>query len=91
MTTMKSYASFYNTLPVSGKSGTLSNFCKDQPGHGRIAAKSGTMGRIKSYAGYIHSKSGKKMAFAVIVTNYNSSSSSVTRKIEKLLNALAVY
>ncbi len=91
MTTMQSYASFYNTLPISGKSGTLSNLCKDEPGHGRIAAKSGTMGRIKSYAGYINSKSGKKLAFAIIVNNYNTSSSAVTRKIEKLLNALAVH
>lgn len=91
MTTSKSYSSFYNTLPVSGKSGTLSNLCKDEPGHGRIVAKSGTMGRIKSYAGYINSKSGKKMAFAIIVNNYSSSSSTVTRKIEKLLNTLAVY
>ena len=91
MSSSKNHQIFFSTLPVAGKSGTLSSLCKDQPGQGRIVAKSGTMSRIKSYAGYVNSKSGKHIAFAIIVTNFNNSSSSVTEKMERLLNTLAVY
>ena len=54
-------------------------------------AKSGTMNRVKSYAGYVNSKSGKRLAFAFTVSNFNSSSHAVVEKMEKVLNALAVY
>jgi len=82
---------FFETLPVAGRSGTLTNLCKGQPGQGRVVAKSGTMNRVKSYAGYVNSKSGKKIAFAITVNNYTSNSSAVADKIEKVLNTLAVY
>jgi len=87
----KNAALFRATLPVAGKSGTLSNVCKNQLGEGRIIAKSGSMSRIKSYAGYIDSKSGKKIAFSITVNNFSCSSSVLTVQIEKLLNALAIY
>lgn len=91
MAATKNAQTFFSTLPVAGKSGTLTSLCKDQPGQGRIVAKSGTMNRIKSYAGYINSKSGKKIAFAIIVTNFNNSSNAVMDKMERVLNTLAVF
>ena len=87
----KNYDAFLKTLPVAGKSGTLAGLCRDQPGQGRIIAKSGTMDKIKSYAGYVNSKSGKKIAFAFTVTNFTSSSTVVVGKMENVFNALAVY
>jgi D-alanyl-D-alanine carboxypeptidase/D-alanyl-D-alanine-endopeptidase (penicillin-binding protein 4) len=81
---------FEASLPVAGKSGTLFNLCRGQAGQGRIIAKSGTMARIKSYAGFINSKSGKKLAFAIILTNYSGSNSNAVTKIESLLNTLAL-
>jgi D-alanyl-D-alanine carboxypeptidase/D-alanyl-D-alanine-endopeptidase (penicillin-binding protein 4) len=87
----KHYALYLSTLPVAGKSGTLTGLCNGQAGEGRIVAKSGTMSRIKSYAGYVNSKSGKKIAFAITINNFNGSSSQATAKIEQILNALAAY
>ena len=87
----KNYSYFLKTLPIAGESGTLRSVCKGQAGHGKVKAKSGTMSRIKSYAGYIESSSGKKIAFAVIVNNYNCSNSATVDEMEKLFNALAVY
>jgi D-alanyl-D-alanine carboxypeptidase/D-alanyl-D-alanine-endopeptidase (penicillin-binding protein 4) len=81
---------FEASLPVAGKSGTLFNLCRGQAGQGRIIAKSGTMARIKSYAGFINSKSGKKLAFAIILTNYSGSNSNAVTKIEALLNTLVL-
>lgn len=91
MSISKNHQVFFSTLPVAGKSGTLTGLCKDQPGQGRVVAKSGTMSRIKSYSGYINSKSGKKIAFAITVSNFNCSSSAVVTKMEKILNTLAVF
>lgn len=87
----KNYKTFFNTLPVAGVSGTLSSICKGQVAEGKMHAKSGTMSRIKSYAGYIESTSGKTIAFAVIINNYESSNSATVDQMEKIFNALAVY
>ena len=91
MAQTKNYDAFLKTLPIAGKSGTLAGLCRDQPGQGRILAKSGTMDKIKSYAGYVNSKSGKKIAFAFVVTNFTSSSTVVVGKMENVFNALAIY
>jgi len=87
--TSKFYGVFFNTLPVAGKSGTLKSLCKDQIGEGRIHAKSGTMTGIKSYAGYVHSKSGRKIVFAFIVNGHDSNPEYVKTKMQILLNVLA--
>jgi len=82
---------FKETLPVAGKSGTISSLCKGQIGEGRIFAKSGTISKVKAYAGYVYSKSGKKLAFSISVNNYNGSSAELQDKIEKILNVMATY
>lgn len=79
---------FRASLPVSGISGTLKSLCKNQAAHGLIQAKSGTMSRIKSYAGYITDKKGKTYAFALIVNNFNGSSNVLRQKMERLFNAI---
>ena len=83
-------ALFFKSLPISGKSGTLKSLCRGQLADGKIHAKSGSMNRIKSYAGYIYSSTGKKYAFAIIVNNFDGSSSQVKTKMERLFNVIAV-
>ena len=90
MNLSKKAESFFSTLPVAGKSGTLKSLCKGQSGQGKVFAKSGTMSGIKSYAGYIHSVSGKKYAFALIVNNHLGSTREVKRKMGLLLNKLSL-
>jgi D-alanyl-D-alanine carboxypeptidase/D-alanyl-D-alanine-endopeptidase (penicillin-binding protein 4) len=79
---------FLNTLPVAGQTGTLAYFCKGQCSEGKIMAKSGTMRRIKSYAGYVNAVSGKRLAFALIVTNYSCSNNAIMKKMESVMNAM---
>jgi len=87
----KNYSDFKSTLPIAGVSGTIKNLCKGQAGEGRIFAKSGTISKVKSYAGYVVSKTGKNIAFAITVNNYSGSNSQVITEIEKVLNELANY
>ena len=49
------------------------------------------MKRIKSYAGYVETKSGKRIAFAIIINNYNCSNEATLDRIEKVMNAMALY
>jgi len=91
MTKSPNYTAFLSTLPMAGCSGTLSGVCKNQLGHGKIRAKSGTMNRVKSYSGYVDSTSGKKIAFTIIINNFNCSSNEVVNEMEKIFNAMSTY
>jgi len=75
---------FFNSLPVSGKSGTLTGFLQKTPLQGKVHAKSGTISRVKCYAGYIDSKD-INYVFAIMVNNPNGTSKAVTRKMEEFL------
>lgn len=85
------YEDFKQSLAISGKSGTLAGLCQGQNCFGKIHAKSGTMNRIKSYAGYVFTNSGKKLAFSVIVNNASCTNRQLTYKIQNLFNAMSNY
>ena len=89
MNTSKYNIEYKSSLPITGVNGTLKYLCKNQAADGRIHAKSGTMSRIKSYAGYINSKTGKEYAFALIINNHICNSKLLKQKIESLFNILA--
>lgn len=80
---------YFASLPTAGVSGTIRDLCNDQMGEGKICAKSGSMTGIKSYAGYIHSLSGRDFVFAMTVNGYNCATSHVVSKMEKILNTLS--
>jgi len=80
---------FFNSLPVSGKSGTLTSFLVKTPLQGKVHAKSGTISGVKCYAGYIE-KNNSTSVFAILVNHANGTSKAVTRKIEDFLLSLSV-
>jgi D-alanyl-D-alanine carboxypeptidase/D-alanyl-D-alanine-endopeptidase (penicillin-binding protein 4) len=86
----KNAGAFKKTLAIAGETGTMVDICKNQAGEGRVRAKSGTMSKVKSYAGYVKTKSGKELAFALIFNNYNCTNSALVLKIEKLMNTMAI-
>ena len=88
MDSSKCAKDFYTSLPVSATNGTLAPLCKDKPCAGKVVAKSGTMSRVKSYAGYVNAISGKKIAFAIVINNFNSDGLVLRAKLESILNAL---
>ena len=90
-TKSKQYKTFYASLPVAGKSGTLKSIGRNTAASGRVHAKSGTMSRIKSYAGYVSTVNDKELAFAMVLNNCNCSGSEVKKKLEKLMVAMAQY
>ncbi len=79
---------FYNTLPITGKSGTLKSVCKGTVAQGLIHAKSGSVRNVRCYAGYTTSYSGREIAFAMMLNNFNCSSYKAKQKLENLMIAL---
>jgi D-alanyl-D-alanine carboxypeptidase/D-alanyl-D-alanine-endopeptidase (penicillin-binding protein 4) len=66
------YPSFYNALP-------------EQNG---IKMKSGYIGGVRSYTGYIRSRSGTDYTFAFIINNFDGNPGAVREKMWKLLDIL---
>jgi len=81
----QNFVVFENSLPVSGKSGSLENIGKNTPAEGNLRAKSGYMERCMSYAGYVTTVSGKDVLFAVIVNNFSCSNSEMRKILEELM------
>lgn len=79
-TTRPDYEVFFRALPILGKDGTLAKIQKENPGAGHVFAKTGTFGSEdklngrgmlngKGLAGYVITKSGRKLAFAAYVNH----------------------
>lgn len=70
--TTKWFPSFYNSLPTINS----------------IKMKSGYIGGVRSYTGYLKSRSGEEYIFAFIVNNFSGSSITVKEKMFRLLDEL---
>ena len=64
------------------------SFYSSLPEINGMKMKSGSIGGARSYAGYQTSKDGKEYIFAIIVNNYDGSSSDIIHKMWKLLDIL---
>lgn len=82
------YQVFYESLPISGESGTLRRVCRGTAAHGKIHAKSGSIRDVRCYAGYTTSYSGREIAFAMMLNNFTCSDYDARKKLEKLMIAL---
>jgi D-alanyl-D-alanine carboxypeptidase/D-alanyl-D-alanine-endopeptidase (penicillin-binding protein 4) len=78
----KHFPEYFSSLPDAGKEGTLKNIFKDPVFDSRLKAKSGSMTRVRSYAGYFTAKSGKKMVFSIIINNFSGPSKNIVTEIE---------
>lgn len=85
----KSFQSFYNSLPVAGKSGSLGGLCEGSFAENNLRAKSGYITRARSYCGYVKNRKGEMVSFSVIVNNYSCTAVEMKSKLEKILVAIA--
>ncbi|MEC5394383.1 D-alanyl-D-alanine carboxypeptidase/D-alanyl-D-alanine-endopeptidase [Bergeyella sp. RCAD1439] len=78
------YKDFFNSLPVAGQTGTLKKMFFGE-GYGQIFAKTGTLNKVKTLAGYIKTRSGKTLTFSLLINNYAGSVDQVKKRMEELL------
>jgi D-alanyl-D-alanine carboxypeptidase/D-alanyl-D-alanine-endopeptidase (penicillin-binding protein 4) len=77
------------SLPVSGKTGTLTSLCPATPLEGRIHAKSGTIAGTKNFAGYIDMPNGDTWVFAILINSAPGKARNIQHVIQQYL--LDVY
>ncbi|HXU26119.1 MAG TPA: D-alanyl-D-alanine carboxypeptidase/D-alanyl-D-alanine-endopeptidase [Bacteroidia bacterium] len=80
---------FANSLPIAGVSGSLRNMGKGTALENNLKAKSGYITRVRSYAGYMKTKSGKEICLSLIINNFNGTPSETKKKMEQIF--LKIY
>ena len=80
----KYYKTYFESLPIAGQSGTLKRMFNGY-GNGQIFAKTGTLNKVKTLAGYMKTNSGKTLVFSLLINNYAGSVDQVKNRMEKIL------
>ena len=78
---------FFNSLPKAGQEGTVRSFLRDTKLNGRVFVKSGSIGGVQCFAGYLINGN-KKYAFSVMVNKFNSTRPQIRDAIERFLLSL---
>ena len=75
---------FYHSLPLAGKEGTVRSFLKGTSLEGKARIKSGSISNVHAYTGFFE-KEGKKYAFSLLVNNFTGSRTVLRKQMETLL------
>jgi len=76
--------SFLKSLPISGKTGTLKYFGDESVFQEKFIGKSGSMGGVRCYSGYL-SKNSQYYPFTIMVNNFISNDYLIRKRIEELV------
>ena len=80
--------SLVKVLQYAKKRPWYNSFYLALPAYNGMKMKSGSIGGARSFAGYHTSKDGREYIFAIIVNNYDGSSTAMVRKMYQLLDNL---
>jgi D-alanyl-D-alanine carboxypeptidase/D-alanyl-D-alanine-endopeptidase (penicillin-binding protein 4) len=84
-------SAFVAALPVAGVDGTLSGRMRNTPAAGNVRAKTGTMSNIRSMAGYVSTRDGEKLAFVIIVNNFEGAGAAANQALDAIAVSLAAF
>lgn len=79
---------FRASLPLAGETGTMGYYFKESPLRERLQAKSGSMGRIRSFAGTFTTQTNRELVFVIITNNFTCKSMEMVRQMEVFLEDL---
>lgn len=81
-------ATLVRVLHYASRQWWFNNFLQSFPRYNDMSLKSGTIGGVKSFAGYHTTPDGKNVILAIIINNFDGSSGSIVNKMFTLLNEL---
>lgn len=85
MKTKSAYASdFYESLATAGE-GTLTVLREENFPAQCLRAKSGSMTRVRCFAGYLTTESRRQLSYCIMLNNFSCSQTAAIRKIEEIL------
>ena len=79
---------FRDTLPIAGVDGSLSDRFKNLPAQGRVYAKTGSLGGVKTLSGYAITNHGEQVAFSILTNNYNLPGNRVNDAVDDIVGAI---
>jgi D-alanyl-D-alanine carboxypeptidase/D-alanyl-D-alanine-endopeptidase (penicillin-binding protein 4) len=65
------FDSFYRSLPLAGRTGTLRKRMRGTAAVGRCRAKTGTLRNVSALAGYCRARHGRRFVFALLMNGVN--------------------
>ncbi len=81
-----------STLPIGGVDGTLAKRWHGHPARGRVRAKTGTLDKVVTIAGYLAADSGHPLAFAILLNDIPAGQRSLARALmDEMVDVLAAY
>jgi len=78
-------------LPVAGRDGTLAGRMMGTPAEGNVRAKTGTMSNVRSLAGYVRTRDGEALAFAIMADGFEGGGGAASDAIDRIAVALAGF
>ncbi len=81
-------ASFRDTLPLAGTDGSLSDRFKGVDVQGRVRAKTGSLGGVKTLSGYATTNRGEQVAFSILSNNFNLPDKRINETIDNIVGAI---
>ena len=84
-------AKYYQSMAISGQSGTLRTALKNPIFHNRVHAKTGFIVGARGLSGYISSSEGENLAFSILINREDSQLTSFYRIVEDILFQLATF
>lgn len=79
---------FLNSLPVSGRDGTLSYRMSGDGMKERVMAKTGTLRDVVALSGYIKRADGRRIAFSLLANHYTKSAASLRAAQDRICGLL---
>jgi D-alanyl-D-alanine carboxypeptidase/D-alanyl-D-alanine-endopeptidase (penicillin-binding protein 4) len=76
---------FISSLPAAGVSGTMKNYFRDDVFKGRVVAKTGSIGSVRSFAGFVTTAGGRTLAFTMIANGFSVPWRRITSGMEKIM------
>lgn len=81
---------FEHSLPVAGADGCLNGYYgKNALLNGKLKAKTGSFSGVRCLSGYLTTRSGKQMAFTVLINHYTCSNAELQKSVGLFLGELA--
>jgi D-alanyl-D-alanine carboxypeptidase/D-alanyl-D-alanine-endopeptidase (penicillin-binding protein 4) len=82
---------FVTGLPIAGVDGSLSTRMKGTPAENNVRAKTGTMSNIRTMAGYVTTRDGERLAFVIMINNFEGTGANANDAIDAIAVRLASF
>jgi len=82
---------FVTGLPIAGVDGSLSTRMKATAAENNVRAKTGTMSNIRTIAGYVTTRDGERLAFVILINNFEGTSANANDALDAIAVRLASF